>query len=257
MPRFSANLGFLWPELPLIARVHAAKRAGFDAVECHWPYDVPAIHLGNALRATGMEMLSINTRPGDRAKGEFGVMALAGREAEALAHVVEALDYADAIACERVHVMIGFAPRDDDHALQRVIELLDIALEEAARRDITVLIEPMNPISVPGYLISSYLVAEEINERLNGAVGVMLDTFHATMMGHDPVTVFDAYRPWLGHIQFSEAPDRGPPKAGSALFDFFRHVDASDWDGFVGAEYKPNGETDASLEWLERERRGE
>jgi len=39
MTEFSANLGFLWSELPLPDAIRAAKRAGFHAVECHWPYD--------------------------------------------------------------------------------------------------------------------------------------------------------------------------------------------------------------------------
>ncbi len=33
MLRFSANIGFLWPELPLLGRIDAAARAGFRAVE--------------------------------------------------------------------------------------------------------------------------------------------------------------------------------------------------------------------------------
>jgi hydroxypyruvate isomerase len=35
LTKFSANLGFLWSDLPLPAAIHAAKAAGFDAVECH------------------------------------------------------------------------------------------------------------------------------------------------------------------------------------------------------------------------------
>jgi 2-dehydrotetronate isomerase len=256
MPRFSANLGFLWQELPLIARIHAAKRAGFEAVECHWPYDVPAEHLSRALLTTGLDMLAINTRPGDRSKGEFGVLALQGREQEAIAHVIEALDYAAAIGCEHVHTMLGCVlEADRAAAMERLVALFDIALEEAAKRGVRLVVEPMNEKSVPGYFLNSYVVAEELNERLGNGLGIMLDSFHAAMMGHDPITVFDAYRPWLAHIQFSEAPGRGPPEADSPLFDFFRHLDAQGWDGFVGAEYKPDGPTEASLDWLERERR--
>ena len=42
MTKFLANLGFLWSDLPLPEAIHAAKVTGFDAVECHWSYDVPA-----------------------------------------------------------------------------------------------------------------------------------------------------------------------------------------------------------------------
>jgi hydroxypyruvate isomerase len=42
MPRFSANLGFLFTDRPELERVAAAAAAGFKAVEMHWPYQVPA-----------------------------------------------------------------------------------------------------------------------------------------------------------------------------------------------------------------------
>ncbi len=54
MTRFSANLGFLWTELTLPEAIHAAARAGFDAVECHWPYNYKPGDINAALKATGL-----------------------------------------------------------------------------------------------------------------------------------------------------------------------------------------------------------
>ena len=42
MPRFAANLGYLFAERPLIERFGAAAAAGFSAVELLFPYDVAA-----------------------------------------------------------------------------------------------------------------------------------------------------------------------------------------------------------------------
>ena len=42
MPRFAANLGYLFAERPLIERFGAAAAAGFDAVELLFPYEVAA-----------------------------------------------------------------------------------------------------------------------------------------------------------------------------------------------------------------------
>lgn len=90
--RFSANLGFLWPQLPLAGRIRAAGAAGFDAVEFHDPYDEPQADLRDALRDTGLSLLALNTRPGNRAAGEFGLSALPGHETRARAAIDEALD---------------------------------------------------------------------------------------------------------------------------------------------------------------------
>ena len=76
MARFSANLGFLWADLPLPQAIRAAGRAGFDAVECHWPHEVPHEQVAAALVETGLPLLGLNTRRGR--PGENGLAALPG-----------------------------------------------------------------------------------------------------------------------------------------------------------------------------------
>ena len=104
---FSANLGFLWQELPLPEAIRAAHRSGFAAVECHWPGDTPADEVRAALDETGLPILGINTRRGP--PGENGLAALPGREAEARAAIDAALAYAERVDAEAVHVMCGNA----------------------------------------------------------------------------------------------------------------------------------------------------
>ena len=70
---FSANLGFLWTDLSLPHAIHAAAAAGFEAVECHWPYDVAPSELTTALTQTGIPMLGLNTRRGDVNAGDNGL----------------------------------------------------------------------------------------------------------------------------------------------------------------------------------------
>ena len=82
MPRFSANLGFLWPDRPILDRVDAAARAGFKAVEFHYPYATPAEELREACARNGVKILGVNTNIGDGATGHRGLAAVPGREAE-------------------------------------------------------------------------------------------------------------------------------------------------------------------------------
>ena len=63
MPRFSANLGFLFSDRPEIERVAAAASCGFKAVEMHWPYHVPAHDMRDALGcAQGLLLVVISLR---------------------------------------------------------------------------------------------------------------------------------------------------------------------------------------------------
>ena len=79
MTQFSANLGFLWNDRSLGDAIHAAHAAGFDAVECHWPYAQDVTAVKAALDETGLTMLGLNTVRGNLDAGENGLAALVGR----------------------------------------------------------------------------------------------------------------------------------------------------------------------------------
>ena len=101
MLKFSANIGFLWTDRPHVERIHAASKAGFDAVECHFPYDEPEADIRAALQETGLPMVGLNTSPGDAAKGEFGLAAMPGREPDARDAIDQAIAYAEDIGAAR------------------------------------------------------------------------------------------------------------------------------------------------------------
>lgn len=246
--RFSANLGFLWTEHPLPDAIRAAARAGFAAVECHWPYAVPAGEVAAALGRTGLPLLSLNTRPGDRSRGEFGLAALPGREDEARAAIDEAVAYARAVGAGAVHVMSGTS---DDPAARDVL-VANLTHACGIADDLTVLIEPINRIDVPGYVLG----APEIACTVQDAVGapnlkLMLDCYHLAQMGLDVVATLERLLPRAGHVQIAGHPGRGAPDTGTLDHGaVLAALDRLGWDGPVGAEYLPDGPTDASLGWL-------
>ena len=92
MPRFAANLAYLFTERPLIERFAAAAAAGFRAVELQLPYDHAPSAVRTELERHGLTVLGVNTAPGQSAVGEFGVAAVPGREQEFAAVFKQALD---------------------------------------------------------------------------------------------------------------------------------------------------------------------
>ncbi len=99
----------LWPNLPLLERIDAAARAGFRAVELHWPYDIPAGTLRAKAASHGLAVVGINTPVGAQA-GDFGLGAIEGREAEFRAGFDQALVYAIEAGIGAIHVMAGVVP---------------------------------------------------------------------------------------------------------------------------------------------------
>lgn len=250
--KFSANLGFLWADLPLPDGIRAAKAAGFDAVECHWPYDVPVEDVNAALDETGLTMLGLNTRRGNVEAGDNGLAALPGREGEARAAIDEAIDYAAAINCGSIHVMAGFS--DGPEAHDCFVRNLRYATERASAHDTTILIEPLNSYDAPGYFLKTTAQAIAIiNEVSASKLKLMFDCYHVQLMEGDLTNRLTKLLPMIGHIQFAAAPGRGAPGQGEIAFDhIFAHIASLGYDRPLGAEYKPGGPTEATLGWLPR-----
>lgn len=236
--RISANLGFLYTELPMVARIEAAARAGFDAVEFHWPYETPAADLGAALRAAGLPGLALNTLRGDVGAGEFGLAALPGRRREARRAIDQAIDYAAQAGIGAVHVLGGKAAGVEAEAA--FLDNLAHASERAAQAGLMILIEPLNTRDVPGVFLSN----NEAAWRLISAVGrdnirILYDFYHAQVTRGDHLRTIADLGGLIGHFQIAGCPDRGEPEQGELNFHLLLDRVAPG-DTFVGAEFVPS-----------------
>lgn len=249
--RLSANIGFLWTDLPLPERIRAAARAGFTAVECHFPYDTDPAEVIAALEETGLPMLGLNTIPGDTTKGDFGLAAVPGREADARAAIDQAFDYAARIGAPNVHVMAGKS-REMDGWQDTFRANLAHAADRAAADGRTVLIEPINHRDAPGYAIyTAEEAAQVIADLGRPEVKIMFDCYHLQIEGGDLLTRYRDHRDLVGHVQFAAVPSRGRPDEGEVdLAWLLPQIEAAGYDGWFGAEYKPGGPTDDSLGWM-------
>ncbi|MBF9052088.1 TIM barrel protein [Roseobacter sp. HKCCD9010] len=246
----SANLGFLFTDLSLPEAIRTAKAQGFDAVECHFPFDQPEAEVSAALKETGLPMLGLNTWLGDRAGGDFGLCALPDRREEARAAIDQAIAYARKIGCGAVHVMAG---RTDGAAEAEACFREALSYACATAPDLTILIEPLNYRDVPGYhLVHMDHAARIIDDLGQANLRIMYDLYHTQIMRGDLTGQFTVHRDRIGHIQIASAPDRGEPGQGEVdLLWLCRWLEGEGWHRPIGAEYKPRqGETLAGLGWM-------
>ncbi len=254
MTKFSANLGFLWNDIPLPDAIRAAKAAGFDAVECHWPYDTPVEDVASALTETKFEMLGINTIRGDVASGENGLSALPNRVRDATAAIDQSIAYAAAIKCKSVHVMAGKS--EGPEAQHCFVENLRYACEQAAPHGIKILIEPLNRYDVPGYFLQTTAHAIAIIQEVGTPnIKLMFDCYHVYLMeGHLSYRI-EKLMPHIGHIQFAGAPGRRAPDTGEVAYDaIFNAIERLGYTQPLGAEYLTDGKTEQTLAWLKDRR---
>ena len=247
MPQFSANLGFLWPDDSLADAIRAAKSAGFHAVECHFPYDEPIDAVQQSLEETGFTMLGLNTIRGPL---NAGMAALPDSVPEARAAIDQAFDYGSQIRALNVHVMAGKIT--GEKAEKVYLDNLKYASDVAAKNNMSVLIEPLNPFDMPGYFLRDTTHACDLISTLQLTnVKLMFDCYHVGRTEGDVISRFKECFPYIGHIQFASVPDRGPPDRGIVDYDaIFAAIDAGGWNTPLGAEYQVNGPTENTLHWL-------
>ncbi|MBZ9539810.1 2-oxo-tetronate isomerase [Modicisalibacter tunisiensis] len=256
MLRFAANLSMLFTERDFLARFAAAAESGFRGVEYLFPYAFEPRELRRALDDHGLTQVLFNLPPGDWAAGERGLASLPGREAEFRDSIDEALRYAEALDCPRLHAMAGVVPAEADAATREAhratyIANLRHAAAELAKAGRTLLIEPINEHDMPGYFLNRQAQAREVLEQVGAAnLRVQFDLYHCQMSEGNLTAALEAQFPRIGHVQIAGVPGRHEPDVGEihypALFD---RLEALGYDGWIGCEYRPAGETRAGLGW--------
>lgn len=254
MPRFSANLTFLWNELPFLDRFAAAKAAGFDAVEYVCLYDHPADVLADAAARAGVATILLNVPHGNWAGGERGIAILPDRIDEFRASLDATIAYCRATGCHQVNCLAGLTPISVDPALLRAtfVDNLRHAATVLGDAGIRLLIEPINTVDMPGFFLSTSrdalaIIAEVGSDNLF----LQYDCYHMQVMEGNLTRTIENNLARIGHIQVADLPGRHEPGTGEIAYPFLLGaLDRLGYAGYVGAEYKPRTTTNDGLSWL-------
>ncbi|MBI1246053.1 MAG: TIM barrel protein [Alphaproteobacteria bacterium] len=249
MPRFAANLSYLYQEFAFLDRFAAAAEDGFKAVEFLFPYDFAAESIAAAARRAGMNVVLFNLPPGDLAKGERGLAALKGREREFADALERGFDYAGIIDCPRLHAMAGRIVDGAEHSTYVANLRMATAKALESRRAIT--IEPLNTRDNPGYFLTRQQAAHDICADIgSAALGVQMDIYHCQIEEGDVTRRIERHIASVGHIQIAGVPDRHEPDEGELSYPYlFDLVDRVGYAGWIGCEYRPRAGTREGLGW--------
>jgi len=250
MPRFAANLAYLFTERPLLERFAAAAAAGFKGVELQFPYD----HAPSAVKAEldrhGLTQLGLNTAAG-RA-GEFGLAAVPGREQDFAIYFQQSLDYIVAIGGTAIHCLAGKVPPEQRPAAEAVfVANLSRAADLAREKNVTLLIEPINHRDRPDYFLSRVEHAADIIAKIGRPnIKIQYDVYHVQITQGDLFRRFERHQSVIGHVQIGAVPSRAEPDEGEVNYPaIFAELDRLGYSGWVACEYRPRARTEDGLAW--------
>ena len=254
MPKFAANLGFLFTELPFTDRIAAAAAGGFRGVEFPYPYPFDKAALADQLRAHRLEQVLINSPRGNR-EGDRGLACDPDRRGEFQDSIGLALEYAQALAAPRVHVVAGLVPpgRDRDSVLDVYLDNIRHAGRVLGAHGITALIEAINTkLDAPGYFLNRPSEAARlVREMADAHVRLDFDFYHAQIMEGNLAALFAESLDVIGHVQIADVPGRHEPGTGEINYPFiFEMIESSGYTGWVACEYTPKTDTAESLRWI-------
>ena len=255
MAQFSANISVMFKEYEFLDRFQIAKECGFNAVEIQFPYEIPEIKLLACKKNSGVEILLINVGAGDLTSGGPGIAAYPGRETEFKVEVKKAYEYAEYLNVKFVNVLAGSPPLDEfdeDRCLGVLSSNLNYAAAEFEKIGVQVLIEAVNTLDRPGFLISSTTAAIGAIDRAgHGNLAIQYDLYHMQIMEGNLIETIRGNLDRIGHIQFADTPGRMEPGTGEINFsNLFNAIDEMGWKGWLGAEYVPSIRTESTLGWM-------
>ncbi len=247
MRKYALNVSMVFTGVPFLSRFEAAATAGFEAVEFMWPSDEQLEGLSleafaGRVRATGLQVALLNFDAGDMSRGFRGLAGLPDAVSEFRANVPVALDLAERLGCHKLNALAGNAPQAGRQAgLACLRENLQFAAEHAASAGKSVMLEALNSVDFPDYLVpnsdTAIAVLREI-DRHN--VRYQLDLYHAATSGEDPVALIREYATDVGHVQFADFPGRHEPGTGELAWrGILEALDLIDYKDWTGLEYKP------------------
>ncbi len=256
MPRFAANLSMMFNEVGFLDRFAAARAAGFEGIEFLFPYEFSAAELRSRLTGEGLTQVLFNMPPGDWSNGERGMASIPGRQSEFRETVKQALDYANALECRQVHCMAGIMPASVSITTATAVYAANLAwaAEQAKPAGVRLVIEPINHRDMPGYFLNTQAQGAAIIEAIGSdRIGLQFDLYHVQITEGDITKRMEQFMPVIAHMQIADVPARHEPGTGEIGWPFvFRRMDELGYQGWVGCEYRPAGETMAGLAWREQ-----
>ncbi len=245
MPKLSVCIEMFWPEEPYEERIARVADLGFPAFE-FWGWKNKEISkIEKAVKKYDIPLVALSLEPASS-------LIKRNVEADLVEGMEETASIATALGCETIIATVGDTYDDETYEIsrRRVVRNLSALAPVAEAHDLTLVIEPLNTlVDHHGYWLTTMAQAVDIVQEIQSpAVKILMDLYHQQIMEGNIINNLCAHIDHIGHFHSAGVPGRHELVGGEQDYSaIFEAIDATAYEGYVGLEYRPTLDAEASL----------
>jgi hydroxypyruvate isomerase len=240
--KFSVMLWTVYRDLPFAQRLEKVVQAGYRAVELVGEFKRWSEEDWQAAMRTKQSLgITFDATAGLR----YGVGDPGAREA-LLADLREMLKTCERLECPAIIVLSGnripeLGPEAQHHSC---VEGLKQAGDIAAKQNVKLLLENINPQENPKYYLTSSAEGFQIIEEVNHpAVLFLYDFFHEQISHGNLIEKLEKNIARVGTVHIADVPGRHEPGTGEINYaSIFRKLGQLKFSGYAAMEFVPTGD---------------
>ena len=233
---FSLCIDSIYPEDGLKEKLEGIKEAGFKFIE-FWDWRDKDFEI---IKNSGLKVTNFS---GNRVSS----LTLDSKE-KVIQEVNISIDVAKKLKCDRIMLLSDILEGDgsvkanllsSEKKLLCLYDNLRVLVEVAEKRDIILVIEPLNSLKDhKNYYLDNFRKTLELIQSVNSEhLKILYDIYHMQIMEGDILDTLQKYHQFIGYIHIANVPYRCEPWIGELDYKFILKELSKVYSGFAGFEF--------------------
>ena len=234
--QYSLCIDSIYPEENLEEKLTKIKQAGFKFIEFwDWRDKDFELIINSDLKVTNFSGNRISS------------LILDNKE-KVIQEINTSIDMAKRLKCDRIMLLSDVLESDgsvknnslsSEKKLRCLYNNLKAAVEVAKKRDIMLVIEPLNTLKDhKNYFLDNFLMTLELIQSIDSEhLKILYDIYHMQIMEGNILETLQKYHQFIGYIHIANVPYRCEPWIGELDFKFILKELSKVYSGFVGFEF--------------------
>ena len=234
--QFSLCIDSIYPKENLEEKLTRIKQAGFNFIEFwDWRDKDFELIINSGLKVTNFSGNRISS------------LTLDDKE-KVIQEINTSIDISKRLKCDRIMLLSDILEGDgsvkinsisSEKKLLRLYDNLRALVEVANKRDIMLVIEPLNSLKDhKNYFLDNFLITLELIQSINSEhLKILYDIYHMQIMEGNVLETLQKYHEFIGYIHIANVPYRCEPWIGELDYKFILKELSKVYSGFVGFEF--------------------